>query len=367
MSFCGALGTLASIFILVLGFRNYRSTERFVFLSGILLLGWWIFSLSNLFARESTDTTTKSALRILLYGIPFLGLAIPTKSTLIKGFFQKHLNFFILAGLIPSLCVAFYQFFIDQSPAFGLMKNTNYFAYGLLPPLAFGIFSFRNFDKNSGLAIAGLCLMGIFLSLSRGAILAAIVFSSWQGLQFFWKTRHKKVFLILAASMMLAAPVAVYFSPVAREKIERSFSGEDPSWHWRIVAWKHNLNLFIDSPFFGVGYEQNGIDTFKQPHLAGHWGGGTRIFAHNLFIQTLADSGLVGFVLLFGFLILLGFQYPAALPLLGLTAFAGLLENTFTNSRSFHPFLFYLFLILSIERIAQLNSPRSPKTPKGFV
>jgi O-antigen ligase len=71
----------------------------------------------------------------------------------------------------------------------------------------------------------------------------------------------------------------------------------------RFEIWKINWQMFLDSPVWGTGFKQNLISVADYPSLhpyvkmsASGW------FAHNTYLQVLAESGIVGFVLFFGFL-----------------------------------------------------------------
>ncbi len=70
----------------------------------------------------------------------------------------------------------------------------------------------------------------------------------------------------------------------------------------RIVFWKVNWLLFLEHPFIGTGlarYDVSLLDTYLH---AGYTGLERKYNAHNIYLQTLADSGILGGV---GLLILL--------------------------------------------------------------
>ncbi len=369
MSLSGGLGILGALFcfkFVSLRWKNFRNPEKFVFLFLNLWLG---FSLINLALHPFSETTEKSLLRILLWLIPSIAVLVPKAKLQDFKILNPFFLILILAGLIPSVAWSAYQFFVLKTHAFGLMKNTNYFAYNLLPPLAFGLHVFkvslRSFEKKLSLFLVGLCLLGLVFSLSRTALATGLGLSLFVGLGLYFSkksvTKKAWVGIFVFLSLLMGG---LFQSPLFKEKFQRSLSGSDPSFQWRVEAWKYNFDLFSDSILWGVGYEQNGIDVVKLPHLQGHWEGGRKIFAHNIFIQTLGDSGLIGFVLLYGFLILCLVAYPSTRILIIPIFIAGLTENSFTNSRSFHPFLLYLSLLVILERQSLNETTLSAFDPK---
>ena len=62
----------------------------------------------------------------------------------------------------------------------------------------------------------------------------------------------------------------------------------------RLIFWKINFQVFVHYPWFGAslaGYEGRLLDTYLQ---AGYTELGRKYNAHNIYLQTLADGGLVG-------------------------------------------------------------------------
>jgi O-antigen ligase len=70
----------------------------------------------------------------------------------------------------------------------------------------------------------------------------------------------------------------------------------------RLHFWPVALRIFLDHPIFGAGFDSFGV-AFTQYDT---WNGAFRVEqAHNDYLQTLADSGITGFVCIAAFILLL--------------------------------------------------------------
>ena len=81
--------------------------------------------------------------------------------------------------------------------------------------------------------------------------------------------------------------------------------------------------------------------------------------AHNVFLQSLAESGIIGFALFLGWLFLPALIDRRSLPFVAAIAIGGLNEAIFFNSRvanSFFCFLLMTLVYLSMQRNRSANS-----------
>ena len=69
----------------------------------------------------------------------------------------------------------------------------------------------------------------------------------------------------------------------------------------RLVFWKIHTKMFVDNPVWGVGYSARTVGSVDYYTKNGYNSMERKYSAHNQYLQVLADSGLVGFVVLFGF------------------------------------------------------------------
>ncbi|MGY0652335.1 O-antigen ligase family protein [Luteimonas sp. A537] len=126
------------------------------------------------------------------------------------------------------------------------------------------------------LGVAGLLLYGIYLTNSRGGMLAV---AAMLGV-FLWVRRGLASALIVAAVGL----VAMRLLPSRLNELdvaERSASG-------RVEAWYEGIQMFIGSPLYGVG-----TGNFTNYH---------HLTAHNSLVLVLAENGIIGFGLWFAFI-----------------------------------------------------------------
>ncbi|KZZ30392.1 hypothetical protein A3755_14090, partial [Oleiphilus sp. HI0085] len=123
---------------------------------------------------------------------------------------------------------------------------------------------------------AGFILYGIYLTNSRGALLATM---SQVGLWFFNRYGLKKSMIAGA----FAAPVALVVMSMFRE-----IDSEEASAEGRLEAWYEGFQLLFWKPVLGVGMGQ-----FTDHHY---------LTAHNSFVLVFSELGLSGYYLWVGFL-----------------------------------------------------------------
>lgn len=133
------------------------------------------------------------------------------------------------------------------------------------------------------------------------------------------------------------------FDPVMMGRVQELM---DPRLPWeerfdRWIFWKVHLQIFLDQPWLGTGlanYDRLLLDYYDQ---AGYTHIERKYTAHNILLQTLADSGLVGslallviFAVLFraAFRTLKDFRHQGFLLIALGTLFGGLLQNTLRDS-----------------------------------
>ncbi len=253
-----------------------------------------------------------------------------------------------VGGLVVAVAWALVQYIQTRGPVGGFLKNSIYWAYSLLAlGIFFGRIAFRRDEDRSLARLAligfGAALLGSLLALNRIVPLCLVLFA----LLSLPRRRAAAVFAIA----LLVGGVLYATSPFLQAKVERSLNLlSDPSFEWRRVAWGHNWDLFRTNFWFGVGPEKNGLDPALHPHVVGHWTPGHLYFAHNVFLQTAAESGLVGLALFYGFFVAFARRYPASRPLLAFSALGGLFENTWNNSKALHGLLFAMAAIAYFDR-----------------
>ncbi|MBD3219123.1 MAG: hypothetical protein GF310_12680, partial [candidate division Zixibacteria bacterium] len=94
--------------------------------------------------------------------------------------------------------------------------------------------------------------------------------------------------------------VIALMPPQYQERYASIFAKErDASSQERIEVWKKGLRMFLDHPFIGVGTGAFGTANAE----AYSEGRKSYLKAHNLYIQTGAELGMVGLVAFFGYVV----------------------------------------------------------------
>ena len=125
--------------------------------------------------------------------------------------------------------------------------------------------------------IAGMLLYGIYLTNSRGAMLATAVLVA----AYFWYRRGAFIAGIFGAAclgVMLMLP----------SRLQELDAGEESA-AGRVDAWYQGIQMFLEQPILGVG--------------AGNFTENNPLTAHNSFVLVLAETGYIGFTVWLAFVV----------------------------------------------------------------
>lgn len=122
---------------------------------------------------------------------------------------------------------------------------------------------------------AALLLYGVYLTNSRGALLAVLVVAGG----YVWYRRG----LFTAASL---GAVGLVVMQLLSSRMQELDAGEESA-NGRVEAWYEGLHMFLSNPVFGVG--------------AGNFTEYNELTAHNSFVLVLAETGFVGYFLWLAF------------------------------------------------------------------
>jgi len=142
---------------------------------------------------------------------------------------------------------------------------------------------------------------GTALTVSRGALIGVAAGASFFGivaLWLVWKTqRHLFKWMLIAGVVLLGLATAVLMK-VNEDALRRRMAGEHAVSDIREHIWSSALTQHAESPLVGVGARMfySGSVQYRDAALAG-WTGDA-LFAHNEYLQMLADYGWVGLGLL---------------------------------------------------------------------
>lgn len=132
------------------------------------------------------------------------------------------------------------------------------------------------------LAVMGWLLYGVYLTDSRGTMLATMAVV---GL-FLWSRFGKAVVIVLGA---LAVPVLIASTRLAE------LSAEEDSAQGRVDAWYEGIQLLTTNPLFGIGWQ----------NFSDHNGGLT---AHNSVVLAMAELGFPGYIVWLAMVFLSGWM-----------------------------------------------------------
>ncbi len=147
--------------------------------------------------------------------------------------------------------------------------------------------------KAAGLGFFCLLALCLLLTYSRGAWISAAVMAFLLGL--IWNRRIWVVFLAIPAVLLF------YHGGIADRLISIfSHREADTSVAMRLDMWSDTVEMWLDHPFFGIGW-----GSFKFAYPAYNEliqkAGITIFHCHNLFLNILTETGLAGFITFFTF------------------------------------------------------------------
>lgn len=238
----------------------------------------WVFSLYACVYAGSRVNLSEKYLKYLFFGFSLLvGISLFTSERYegyrIQGFYGNP-NVFALAIAVP------WAFILSLVCTVQLKKSA------------------ENIALFSALAIASI---GIFMSYTRGVWIAAaaciLIVAAFK--------KSKKVFYLIAAGG--ASLLFIFFLNLFQfqDRIKYSLDlTKGSSQSLRFTAWKVATQVFIDHPWFGTGF----YESYRIfPEYYKKMGVGDQLIlvhTHNQYLQTLSDSGIIGFIAFAMFFIL---------------------------------------------------------------
>ena len=183
-----------------------------------------------------------------------------------------------------------------RAGAYGMYENHNDYSFLIIQVLPFihlflrrGVsFVQRWFLRVSYVA----CIAGIFLSLSRGGVLALVL----ELILIVWLALEKRRRLLMLPTVILLGAVAIGYQWVERAANQGdSYTAADAE-DSRMELWRAATSMIFDRPLLGVGSRTFGEHSEDYAEIS-HDNRGKN--SHNTYLEVLATSGVLGFLAFF--------------------------------------------------------------------
>lgn len=261
------------------------------------MIAWWAWMFLILTVFDAYNK--RDFLRTLI-----LYVMIPLPIVLLFGRDLKRVKGFALAFIITTMIGGWQAIsilkisleYLAQDPTLtriGVIRlglgNYHWFAYGFAITLLFSIGLYLQaknpFKAVLLLGVAAYSIYFLFMAGSRqslnGVGIAALILAGWS-------IRRKgmptaRVGIIAGLAIFIGLTLYAIAPELILRTNEADYGTTFDVFSDRGGLWLKGWTIFLTSPIWGTGFEYS-------------------VYAHNLFLSTLADQGLVGFILLVGFL-----------------------------------------------------------------
>ncbi len=331
------LGTI--LIVLVIGLAPFVENS----LTAVLLLAcgalWVLLTVSD---TPGKGLTPIHLLIALYWGINAIATGLsPVKSAAASGLvkFSLYLLFFMLAARVlrsPRLrnwTITFYLLLTQLVSAYGIRQhffgakalatwvdptsnqaattrvysylgNPNLLAAYLIPGVAFSIAAFFVWRRLGPRCLAAFMFLTnsacLVLTYSRGGWIGmmltlatmALCLLAWWSVQFtpFW--RRWAIPLMLGAGTAFVVVAVVALEPL-RSRVTTMFSGRsDSSNNFRLNVWASVIEMIKAHPILGIG---PGNDAFNSVYPLYQRPRFTALSAYSIFLETLVETGIIGF------------------------------------------------------------------------
>ncbi|MFH0772260.1 MAG: O-antigen ligase family protein [Candidatus Omnitrophota bacterium] len=296
-----AVDSLILITPLALFFISAFSAKRFNFNLKMSIISFLIVTIvTSMFTSRYPEISLGAFFfKTLQYLLTFfiVSEAINTRRRLINALIVIFVSSFItgLDGIYQQVfghdLFRNFPLFADVKVSATFQFSNNFGTYiATILPVPIGLLFYKVTGKKMRFILFGLCvLLGVCLLLTqaRGAWLGFIF--GFLLIAFF---HSRKSFLTAVCILISFGFLAISFSPpIVKEQI-RSFANlkMDQSTGDRMIIWKTAWRMFLEKPVLG-----NGLGTFmkvfeKTKPASYH----EIVYAHNCFLQTAAETGIVG-------------------------------------------------------------------------
>lgn len=188
----------------------------------------------------------------------------------------------------------------------GFFNNPNHLSafFSLVVFLSLGLICFGRGGTSWKFFLAFLgiaAMLGMALTVSRGGIIAlgvGLVVFVMLGLGVLWKTQRHLVSRLAVGALVLITLLGAVLWKVNEDYLRRRAAAQDATEDLRFSIWRAALVQHGEQPWIGAGARMfyDGDIRYRQPEVP-TWIGEAE-FAHNEYVQALADYGWIGLGLL---------------------------------------------------------------------
>lgn len=311
-------------FIMLSGTEMQVPTEPLLAIMSVALVLRWI-----VMKQEGSHVRFPFRLPLLLYGASLCLSMINTGDlyVTIKGSLRalaymmlsvvvfnvitdrRRLKQLFIASIVPATIAVGWTviFLIDRlemwrwSSAYEGLPFTSYSHYGSFVAVIFLILLARTiFDRGIYDRVIWMFLLGFYgfaicLSFSRGVWLSLILAIGFLLLQRSGGVQYRKTLVIGGALVLLVVLLSVpYVSDLIISRVMTITNFSYGSNRERVLRWGAALMMFSRHPIVGCGYGSFALSFVGDPGLVGELIR-FKMGAHSEYLQTLAETGLVGF------------------------------------------------------------------------
>ncbi|GAB4507877.1 MAG: hypothetical protein Tsb0026_05010 [Sulfuricaulis sp.] len=288
---------------------------------------------------------------------------------------------YVWGMIVGSMVIVFYGIYAvyaalpaavgGRAGAYGMYENHNDYSFIIIMVLPFIYMFWRTRSGMVRLFLLFLllsCVLGMFLSLSRGGILAMVLET---GLIVIFALEKEKRFRYLFLISIIGAS-AIGYQWAAREANQgESYTAEQAEYS-RIELWKAGKNMITSKPLLGVGSRRFGELSEEYGEISG-WDRGKN--AHNTYIEIAATSGLIGF---FSFMLMLrsilrclktsvthsGLQSLEPIRTAALISLYAIMFRALFDAKA-HDWSFYVLCVIGITYVMLLRSAKVAEKDKA--